>query len=49
MSNQVIVKNTEFQFNIRSFHPETDFGWSGLKFERDNRGFSNFPSGRGKY
>ncbi|MBL1417199.1 MAG: hypothetical protein COB27_010015 [Moritella sp.] len=47
MSNQVIVKNTEFQFNIRSFHPEKDFGWTGLKFEGDNRSFSNLPSGNG--
>jgi len=34
-------------FHIRSFHPEKDFGWSGLYFEGDNRGFSNKPSGKG--
>ncbi|PCK02985.1 MAG: hypothetical protein COA42_21570 [Alteromonadaceae bacterium] len=34
----------KLEFNIRSFHPEKDFGWSGLKFEGDNRGFSNKPS-----
>ena len=35
-----------YEFNIRSFHPEKTFGWSGLFFEGDNRGFSLRPSGR---
>lgn len=35
-----------YQFNIRSFHPEKTFGWSGLGFEGDNRRFSLAPSGR---
>lgn len=35
-----------YEFNIRSFHPEKTFGWSGLFFEGDNRGFSSRPSGR---
>lgn len=36
-----------YEFNIRSFHPEKDFGWSGLFFGGDNRGFSLQPSGTG--
>ncbi|MGI1678916.1 MAG: hypothetical protein K6L75_09305 [Cellvibrionaceae bacterium] len=36
-----------YQFNIRSFHPEKNFGWSGLNFSGDNRGFSLKPSGKG--
>jgi len=36
-----------YEFNIRSFHPEKDFGWSGLYFQGDNRGFSLKPSGKG--
>lgn len=39
------LKMPKLEFNIRSFHPEKDFGWSGLMFEGDNRGFSNKPSG----
>jgi len=35
-----------YEFNIRSFHPEKDFGWSGLYFKGDNRGFSLKPSGK---
>nr|WP_193987641.1 hypothetical protein [Lelliottia steviae] len=35
----------EYEINIRSFHPEKTFGWSGLMFEGDNRGFSLKPSG----
>lgn len=31
---------TEYEFNFRSFHPEKTFGWSGLFFEGDDRGFS---------
>lgn len=29
-----------YRMSVRSFHPEKDFGWSGLNFEGDNRGFS---------
>lgn len=42
-----LLKKPTLQFNIRSFHPEKDFGWSGLKFKGDNRGFSLKPSGTG--
>ncbi|MCF2863424.1 hypothetical protein ABMY44_10105 [Pseudoalteromonas sp. Cnat2-41] len=35
----------DYEINIRSFHPEKTFGWSGLMFEGDNRGFSLKPSG----
>ncbi|MBH0057560.1 hypothetical protein I6F65_11360 [Pseudoalteromonas sp. SWXJZ94C] len=35
----------DYEINIRSFHPEKDFGWSGIWFEGDNRGFSLKPSG----
>lgn len=34
-----------YEFNIRSFHPEKSFGWSGLNFSGDNRGFSLKRSG----
>ncbi|MFL1407238.1 hypothetical protein ACJO2E_17995 [Marinobacter sp. M1N3S26] len=37
---------THYEFNIRSFHPEKTFGWSGFCFEGDDRGFSLAPSGR---
>lgn len=36
-----------YQFNIRSFHPEKTFGWSGMEFEGDDRRFSLRPSGQG--
>lgn len=36
----------EYQFNIRSFHPNKTFGWSGLYFQGDDRGFSLKPNGR---
>jgi len=42
----VAAKAVNYQFNIRSFHPEKSFGWSGLNFQGDNRGFSLEPSGR---
>ena len=35
----------DYEFNIRSFHLEKTFGWSGLFFEGDDRGFSLRPSG----
>jgi len=35
----------DYEINIRSFHPEKDFGWSGLLFEGDNRQFSLQRSG----
>lgn len=34
----------KYEFNIRSFHPNKSFGWSGLFFSGDNRGFSLKPS-----
>lgn len=37
-----------YKVNIRSFHPEKDFGWSGFYFHGDNRGFSLKPSGLGR-
>lgn len=40
-----LAKLAEYEINIRSFHPEKDFGWSGLMFEGDDRGFSLKPSG----
>lgn len=39
------IQLANYEINIRSFHPEKDFGWSGLWFEGDNRGFSLKPSG----
>ena len=39
------IQLANYEINIRSFHPEKDFGWSGLMFEGDNRGFSLKPSG----
>ncbi|WP_431687610.1 hypothetical protein [Hahella sp. NBU794] len=42
---QPLTKLSTYEFNIRSFHPEKDFGWSGLMFEGDKRGFSLNPSG----
>jgi len=40
-----LARLADYEINIRSFHPEKDFGWSGLIFEGDNRGFSLKPSG----
>jgi len=40
------ISPPNLQFNVRSFHPKKDFGWSGLMFEGDNRGFSNQPSNK---
>jgi len=45
MAFQAPSKLSTYEFNIRSFHPEKDFGWSGLYFKGDNRGFSLKPSG----
>ncbi|MFU2512182.1 hypothetical protein [Pseudoalteromonas sp. ASV78] len=39
------IQLANYEINIRSFHPEKDFGWSGFWFEGDNRGFSLKPSG----
>lgn len=41
------LKPINYQFYIRSFHPKKDFGWSGLYFEGDDRGFSNTPRSQG--
>lgn len=46
MSSQKPAELADYQFNIRSFHPNKTFGWSGLFFEGDDRGFSLKPSGR---
>lgn len=43
---QLLAKLASYEFNIRSFHPEKSFGWSGLNFSGDNRGFSLKPSGK---
>lgn len=40
-----LAKLASYDFNIRSFHPEKSFGWSGLNFSGDDRGFSLKPSG----
>lgn len=45
MSSQPPTELVDYQFNIRSFHPNKTFGWSGLFFEGDNRRFSLKPSG----
>ena len=47
MSSQPPAELAEYQFNIRSFHPNKTFGWSGLYFEGDDRRFSLRPSGTG--
>ncbi|PCJ12056.1 MAG: hypothetical protein COB04_18300 [Gammaproteobacteria bacterium] len=44
MPNSPLIKLPTLEFNIRSFHPEKDFGWSGMLFEGDNRSFSNRPN-----
>lgn len=44
---QVLATLASYEFNIRSFHPEKSFGWSGLNFSGDNRSFSLQPSGKG--
>lgn len=46
MSSKKPVEFADYQFSIRSFHPNKTFGWSGLFFEGDDRGFSLKPSGR---
>jgi len=43
----LLAKLASYEFNIRSFHPEKSFGWSGLNFSGDNRGFSIQPSDNG--
>ena len=48
MPSNIPSKLATYEFNIRSFHPEKDFGWSGLYFQGDNRGFSLKPSGTGE-
>jgi hypothetical protein len=40
----VPVALTNYEVTVRSFHPEKDFGWSGLCFAGDNRGFSTEQS-----
>ena len=47
MMTNLLTQLTDYEINIRSFHPEKDFGWSGLMFEGDNRQFSLKPSGSG--
>ncbi len=47
MTTPFLTLRPTFQFNVRSFHPEKNFGWSGLYFDGDNRGFSNKPSDLG--
>lgn len=47
MLNRSVASLAEYKFNIRSFHPEKTFGWSGMMFEGDNRGFSLQSSGTG--
>lgn len=47
MVNQSVASLAEYKFNIRSFHPEKTFGWSGMMFDGDSRGFSLQPSGTG--
>ena len=42
--NQVLTRLAGYDINIRSFHPEETFGWSGFYFHGDNRGFSLAPS-----
>lgn len=44
MSTKQLVELAEYEFNIRSFHPKESFGWSGLYFEGDDRGFSLKPN-----
>lgn len=44
MSTQRPAELAEYKFNIRSFHPKDSFGWSGLYFEGDDRGFSLKPN-----
>ena len=41
---QVLTRLASYEFNIRSFHPEKTFGWSGFYFHGDDRGFSLAPS-----
>jgi hypothetical protein len=45
---QVLAALATYEFNIRSFHPEKTFGWSGFYFHGDDRGFSLQPSRVGK-
>jgi len=37
---QDLARLASYEFNIRSFHPEKTFGWSGFYFSGDDRGFS---------
>ena len=46
MSKKQPVELAEYEFNIRSFHPKESFGWSGLYFDGDDRGFSLKPNSR---
>jgi hypothetical protein len=46
VQNGTLALLAGYEINIRSFHPEKSFGWSGMKFEGDNRGFSLQPSGK---
>ena len=40
-----LAKLARYELNVRSFHPGKTFGWSGLNFEGDARGFSLGASG----
>lgn len=40
-----LAQLARYEFNVRSFHPGKTFGWSGLNFEGDARGFSLGASG----
>jgi hypothetical protein len=40
-----LAKLARYEFNLRSFHPGKTFGWSGLNYEGDARGFSLGASG----
>lgn len=42
--SSALISLAEYTFNIRSFHPQKSFGYSGFWFGGDNRGFSTAPN-----